>query len=40
VATEQMRQQRQRRGMAASIIAGEQVRDYASSATPTGSLLG
>lgn len=37
---EQMRKQQARRGMSASIIAGEQDRDYVSSATGTGSLLG
>ena len=37
---EQVRQQKRRRGMAASIIAGESPQEYQSSATPTGSLLG
>jgi outer membrane biosynthesis protein TonB len=39
-ADEQVRKQQARRGMTASIIAGEQNRDYVSSATGTGSLLG
>ena len=39
-AAEQLRKQSARRGMASSIIAGEQERDYVSSATGTGSLLG
>jgi len=39
-ADEQLRKQAARRGMASSIIAGEQERDYVSSATGTGSLLG
>jgi hypothetical protein len=40
VADEERRKQSRRQGMAASIIAGEQNRDYVSSATDTGSLLG
>ena len=39
-AAEELRKQSNRRGMASSIIAGEQERDYVSSATGTGSLLG
>lgn len=39
-ADEQLRKQSQRRGYTSSIIAGEQERDYVSSATGTGSLLG
>lgn len=39
-ADEQLRKQSTRRGYASSIIAGEQSRDYVSSATGTGSLLG
>lgn len=39
-ATEQLRKQSARKGMSSSIIAGEQERDYVSSATGTGSLLG
>ena len=39
-ATEELRKQSQRRGYASSIIAGEQSRDYVSSATGSGSLLG
>ena len=40
VADEERRKQGRRQGYAASIIAGEQQRDYQSSATPSGSLLG
>ena len=39
-ADEEIRKQANRRGMTSSIIAGEQERDYVSSATGTGSLLG
>ena len=39
-ADEEIRKQSQRQGYASSIIAGEQKRDYVSSATGTGSLLG
>ena len=39
-ADEERRKQSSRQGMSASIIAGEQTKDYASSATGTGSLLG
>lgn len=39
-ADEQLRKQQNRKGYASSIIAGEQERDYVSSATGTGSLLG
>jgi len=39
-ATEELRKQSNRKGYASSIIAGEQERDYVSSATGTGSLLG
>jgi hypothetical protein len=40
VAAEELRKQGRRRGYAASIIAGEQPQEYASTATPPGSLLG
>jgi hypothetical protein len=40
VADEAMRKQARRRGYAASIVAGEQPQEYASTATPPGSLLG
>lgn len=40
VAAEELQKQSRRRGYAASIIAGEQPQEYASSATPPGSLLG
>lgn len=39
-ADEELRKQKSRTGYSASIIAGEQDRDYVSSATGTGSLLG
>jgi hypothetical protein len=40
IADEERRKQASRQGYSASIIAGEQQRDYVSSATGTGSLLG
>lgn len=40
VAAEELRKQGRRRGYAASIVAGEQPQEYASTATPPGSLLG
>lgn len=39
-ADEELRKQQNRKGYTSSIIAGEQERDYVSSATGTGSLLG
>lgn len=39
-ADEELKKQAQRQGYSSSIIAGEQSRDYVSSATGTGSLLG